>query len=170
MFFSWWVIHVAHVKIEFKVKHWTLLEKAFAWLFSHVFPCTFFFSSFCCGEYFFSGNCPSSPFPPPSPLLLPPKNNYDPPVILLTILAEVIHNNNSTQQFRWRSVDDTVYSAKKDRQPLLVEADYDSGSWQLGWIRVMFGFTTVWIRFTMSKENTHETQCAVLENIYNPPT
>ena len=30
MFFSWWAIHVAHVKNESKVKHWTLLEKAFA--------------------------------------------------------------------------------------------------------------------------------------------
>jgi len=99
-----------------------------------------FFQQLLLWRIVFFGNCPSSPFPPPSPTK---EKNYDPPVILLTILAEVIHNNNSTQQFRWRSVDDTVYSAKEDRQPLLVEADYDSGSWQLGWIRVMFGFTTV---------------------------
>ena len=76
---------------------------------------------------------------PPCPSL----KKYDLSLILLTILTEVIHNNNSTQQFRWRSVDYTVYSAKEDRQSLLVEANYDSGSWQLGWICVMFGFTTV---------------------------
>ena len=73
----------------------------------------------------------------------PPFKNYDLSLILLTILTEVIYNNNSTQQFRWCSVDDTVYSAKEHRQSFLVEADYDSGSWQLGWIRVVFGFTTV---------------------------
>ena len=107
-----------------------------------------------------------------SPKQPPSLKKYDLSLILLTILTEVIHNNNSTQQFRWRSVDDTVYSAKENRQSLLVEADYDSGSWQLGWICVMFGFTTVWIRFTTSKENTHETQCAVPENtaFYHPPT
>ena len=78
-----------------------------------------------------------------SPKHHPPPQKKDLSLILLTILTEVIYNNNSTQEFRWRSVDDTVYSAKEDRESLLVEADYDSGSWQLGWICVMFGFTTV---------------------------
>ena len=87
-----------------------------------------------CLFLFFPQKLPNSPLP---------SKNYDLSLILLTILTEVIYNNNSTQQFRWCSVDDTVYSAKEDRQSFLVEADYDSGSWQLGWIRVVFGFTTV---------------------------
>lgn len=127
----------------------------------------YFFKQFLMWRSFYFLFFTKSPKQPPPPSL----KKYDLSLILLTILTEVIHNNNSTQQFRWRSVDDTVYSAKEDRQTLLVEADYDSGSWQLGWICVMFGFTTVWIRFTMSKENTHETQCAVPENtaFYHPP-
>ncbi len=62
--------------------------------------------------------------------------------ILLTILTEVIHNNNSTQQLRWCPIDDAVYGAQEDGQSLLVEADYNSGSWKLAWILIMFGFTT----------------------------
>ena len=118
---------------------------------AHLFSAVFAVEEFC-----FSWTMPKhTPHPPPPPPPAPPptpQKHDDLPLILLTILAEVIHNNNSTQQIRWCSVDDTVYSAKEDRQPLLVEADYDSGSWQLGWICVMFAFTTVWIRFIMSKE------------------
>lgn len=123
----------------------------------------FCFSTCCCG-----GLCFSEFFLTPTP---PPiQYNSHPPITLLTILTEVIDDNNPTQQVRWRSVDDAVYCAKEDRQSLLVKANYDSCSGQLAWICVMFGLTTeIWIRFTMSKENTCETQCTVSENIHNPP-
>ena len=33
-------------------------------------------------------------------------------LMLLTILTEVINDNNSTEQIRWRPVNDTVYGAE----------------------------------------------------------